>query len=162
MIRRILPHPPLSVLLLLLWLLLNQSLSPGQLILGTVFAIVGPWLLVTLDVPTMTVRRPRAILQLIGVVFVELVRSNIAVAKVIFGRSHRRTSGFARVPLDMRSPYGLAMLAVILTATPGTIWVNFNPSSGVIVLHVLDLIDDQDWAKIVKQRYERLLMEIFE
>ena len=53
-------------------------------------------------------------------------------------------------------------LAIILTATPGTIWVNYNPASGVLVLHVLDLIDDQDWAKIVKQRYERLLMEIFE
>lgn len=162
MIGRILPYPPLSVLLLALWLMLNQSVSLGHLILGSILAILGPIVFARLDAPPMPMHRPRAMLQLFGIVLFELVRSNLAVARVILGQRRQRTSGFARIPLDMRSPYGLAMLAIILTATPGTIWVNYNPASGVLVLHVLDLIDDQDWAKIVKQRYERLLMEIFE
>jgi len=162
MIRRILPYPPLSLLLLLLWLMLNQSLSPGHLILGFILAVLAPLMFARLDPPILRAQRPRAMVQLAAVVFVELVRSNIAVARIVLGAKQKGAAGFARIPLHMRSPYGLAMLAIILTATPGTIWVHYNPMSGVLVLHVLDLIDEQDWARIVKQRYERLLMEIFE
>lgn len=32
----------------------------------------------------------------------------------------------------------------------------------VILIHVLDLIDEQEWIRLIKDRYERLLMEIFE
>ena len=34
MTRRWLPYPILSVLLLLIWLLLNQSIAPGTILLG--------------------------------------------------------------------------------------------------------------------------------
>ena len=60
-----------------------------------------------------------------------------------------RRSGFVLVPLDMRSPYGLAALACIITATPGTIWVNTTPR-GHLLLHVLDLVDEEAWVRTIK------------
>jgi multicomponent K+:H+ antiporter subunit E len=62
----------------------------------------------------------------------------------------------------MRDPYGLAALACILTATPGTVWVDYESTEGVMLLHVLDLIDEEDWIRIVKGKWEARLMEIFE
>jgi multicomponent K+:H+ antiporter subunit E len=66
------------------------------------------------------------------------------------------------IPLDLRDQYGLAVLACIITSTPGTLWVRFDPVHGTLMIHVLDLIDESAWIATIKGRYERLLLEIFE
>jgi multicomponent K+:H+ antiporter subunit E len=160
---RWLPFPLMALFLLVMWLLLQQSLSPGQVILGAILGVGGAWVLTRLQPPAGRVRRPRAILQLSIVVLSDIVRSNIAVARIILGpRARNETSGFLDIPLELRAPYGLALLALIVTATPGTLWVMFDPAKGVLTLHVLDLIDEDAWIATIKQRYERYLMEIFE
>ena len=64
-------------------------------------------------------------------VLVEIVRSNNAVARIILRPGAPRTcrSGFVLIPLDMRNPYGLAALACIVTATPGTVWVEYDSAT---------------------------------
>ena len=110
------------------------------------------------------VHRPQKALLLLGLVFVDIVRSNIAVARIVLGLTGKRAirSGFLEVPLDMRDPYGLAALATIVTSTPGTIWAGLSQDSATLTLHVLDLRDERASIDTIKQRYERLLMEIFE
>lgn len=157
-----LPYPQASVALLVIWLLLNQSLSPGQILMGLLLGLLGPLILRQLDVPPLRMRRPLAALRLLRVYLPDMVRSNFKVAKVVLFKDPTRTPGFVRIMLSMRSPYGLAALACLLTATPGTAWVTHNPDDGSLVIHVLDLHDDDDWGTIIKTRYEGLLMEIFE
>jgi multicomponent K+:H+ antiporter subunit E len=160
---RWLPFPLLTASLLAMWLLLAGSAGPGALLLGLLVALLGVRALLALDPERARLRRPRVALELAWVVLVEVVRSNNAVARIILGAGARnRTSGFVRVPLDMRDPYGLAALACIITATPGTVWVEYDSAESTMLLHVLDLIDEEGWVRIVKDRYERRLMEIFE
>lgn len=160
---RFLPFPLMALALFAMWLLLVQSLGPGQLILGALLAVGGAWTLTALEPPSIRVRRPGAILELSLLVLADIVRSNIAVARIILGpRSQNETSGVMQIPLELRAPYGLAALAIIITSTPGTLWVNFDPASGILTIHVLDLIDEEAWVETIKQRYERRLMEIFE
>lgn len=160
---RLLPFPFLSFGLLALWLLLNQTTSLGQFLIGCVLALVGGWVLTTLQLPRARVRRPSALLRLLGLVSVDIIHSNIAVGRTILGFGRRqRTSGFVNVPLELRNSYGLAVLACIITATPGTLWVNFDGQKGLLIIHVLDLIEEGEWVRTIKDRYERHLMEIFE
>ncbi|GMO36664.1 Na+/H+ antiporter subunit E [Bradyrhizobium sp. TM233] len=160
---RFLPYPIVSFCLLALWLLLNQAVSFGHILLGCVIAIVGGRILTVLELPSVRVRRPRVILRLLGLVAVDIVRSNLAVGQTVLGFGRRqRTSGFVKIPLDMRSPYGLASLACIITSTPGTLWVNFDAQKGSLMIHVLDLVDEDEWIRTIKDRYERRLLEIFE
>jgi multicomponent K+:H+ antiporter subunit E len=160
---RLVPFPLLSVGLLVLWLLLNQTVSLGHLLLGSLLALAGGWALSALQLPKGRVRRPGAILRLSSLVLADIVRSNIAVARIILGFGGRElTSGFVRIPIDLRTPYGLAALACIITSTPGTLWVNFDSAKGVLTIHVLDLIDESEWVRTIKDRYERHLLEIFE
>ena len=35
-------------------------------------------------------------------------------------------------------------------------------ATGRLLLHVLDLVDEETWVRLIKDRYERRLMEIFE
>ena len=161
--RRWLPFPLLTVSLLALWLLLTGSLAPGTIILGGVLAIGAAQALTALTPPKTRLRRPRAVFRLALVVLAEIARSNWAVARIILlpGMRQRR-SGFVRIPLDMRAPYGLAALACIITATPGTLWVEYDSADNTMLLHVLDLIDEEEWVRIIKGRYEKRLVEIFE
>lgn len=161
--KRRLPLSLLAGALLVMWLLLVGSATPGAILLGLVLSVTAVWLLLVLEPPRTSLRRPLTALKLFWVVLVEVFRSNNAVARIILlPKTRGRTSGFVRIPLDMRNPYGLTMLACIVTATPGTVWAEYNSADRTMLLHVLDLIDEEQWVRIIKDRYERRLMEIFE
>jgi len=154
----------LFLALLALWLLLNESLAPGQVLLGAALALGGVAVYSRLQLPANRVRnRPGAALRLLGAVVADIVRSNLAVARIVLGLGGaQRRAGFLALPLELRHPGGLAVIACIITATPGTSWVRYDSAANVVTIHVLDLVDADDWIRLFKQRYERLLMEIFQ
>lgn len=160
---RWLPFPLLTATLLGVWLILNESVSPGAVILGGVLSVATVRALMALDPPKGRFRRPLVALRLALVVLGDIVRSNNAVARIILRPGMKnRTSGFVRIPLDLRAPYGLAALACIITATPGTIWVEYDSAGNTVLLHILDLVDEQVWVETIKERYEKRLIEVFE
>jgi multicomponent K+:H+ antiporter subunit E len=150
--------------LLALWLILNESLAPGHLLLGAAIALGGVAVYNRLQPAANRMRnRPGAALSLLGLVFADIVRSNLAVARIVLGLgASRRVAGFLALPLELRHPGGLAVIACIITATPGTSWVRYDSAANVVTIHVLDLVDADDWIRLFKQRYERRLLEIFE
>lgn len=158
----VLPYPLLSLSLVLMWMTLN-SFTIGHLVLGGIIATFASWGMAALRPHKPRIRRWHLLAYLIAVVLQDIVRSNIAVVSIIVtGRRHRRRSGFMTIPLELRDPTALAILAVILTSTPGTAWLEYNSSDGSLLIHVLDLVEERQWTDLVKNRYERLLMEIFE
>lgn len=161
--RRYLNRLILPLLLLALWLLLNDTLSPGQLALGATLAILLGWAATRLRPLQAYPKKPLVAARLIGHVAKDIARSNIAVAFIIWkGDKADRNSGFLKVPLRIRDPHGLAALACIVTYTPGTVWSDYSEEDGILTLHVLDLKDEEEWRHIIQHRYERPLMEIFE
>ncbi len=108
-------------------------------------------------------RNMNNIFQLFFIVFYDVIRSNFAVARLIFDLRNRQVhSGFVNIPLELRSRYGLAALSTIITATPGTFWAAYDSNTNVVTIHVLDLVDDQYYLDVIKGRYEKKLLEIFE
>lgn len=161
--KRVIPFPLFTLALLAMWLLLNQSVSAGHLLLGTLIALAAPHVLARLELPPTRFHHPVVIARLIGRVVVDIVQSNIEVAMIILQLERKgRRAGFVDIPLQLRSHYALATLACIVTATPGTLWAKYDPATGIMTLHVLDLIDERGWVEKIKGRYESLLMEIFE
>jgi multicomponent K+:H+ antiporter subunit E len=157
---RILPHPLLAASLVLMWMLLN-AFSLGHFLLGIVVALIASRAVAALQIPKPRLRRWQLIPHLVGIVLYDILRSNIAVAGIILtGREH--VSGFVAIPLDLRDRNGLAVLSCIVTSTPGTAWIEYAADSGILVIHVLDLVSEEEWVDLIKDRYESLLMEIFE
>lgn len=161
MIGRIIPFPLLTLSLLAMWVLLT-GFSPGHVIFGAVIAVMVSRTMLSLRPERPTLRVGRAGARLVFIVVIDIVRSNIAVAKIILLRPQERRSGFIELPTALRSPDALAMLAVIITATPGSLWVQHDAHRHVILIHVLDLVDEDQWARQIRDRYESLLLEIFE
>lgn len=161
--RRYLHRLILPLLLLALWLLLNDTLSPGQFVLGAILALLLGWAAMALRPLQAYPKKPLVAIKLIWHVAVDIFHSNIAVARIIWlGSKANATPGFVKIPLRIRDPHGLAALACIVTYTPGTVWSDFAEDDGLLVLHVLDLKDESQWLHTIQYRYERPLMEIFE
>jgi multicomponent K+:H+ antiporter subunit E len=165
MMKRFLSPLGMPLVLLILWLLLNDSLSIGNIVLGAVLAaLLGLALAASKLRPVRAYpKHPLTILRLIWHVAVDITNSNIAVARLIWlGRRANATPGFLKIPLRIRDPHGLAALACIVTYTPGTVWSDYSETDDILTLHVLDLKDEAYWLRTIQQRYESPLMEIFE
>lgn len=154
----------LSALLLpAIWVLLNGTPTPGQLVLGLLLTALALYASSQMRPLSPHPRRPLTAAILLLHVLIDIVRSNFAVAGVILGpAAKRQNAAFMQIPIDMRDPHGLAVLACIITATPGTVWSGLSEDGSVLTLHVLDLQNEAVWVDTIKNRYERPLMEIFE
>jgi multicomponent K+:H+ antiporter subunit E len=157
---RLLPFPLLAAALFAMWVLLT-GFSPGHVLLGALVALLVSRVMLVLRPQPVRIRFGGAMIRLAAFVFVDIVRSNVAVAGIVLFRPEARRSGFIRFPTELRSPYALAVLAVIITATPGTLWVQHDVGRHEVLIHVLDLADEGEWIAFLRERYERLLMDIF-
>lgn len=161
--RRLIPYPLLTLGLLLMWLVLNDSMDPTHVLLGLLMGLVGGAVYARLEPSrgkTGSFVAPAAMLA--WLVLVDIIRSNIAVLRIALRLpAPGRVAGFLAIPLELRDPRGLAALACIVTATPGTSWAHYEAAANVLTLHVLDLVDEEAWVRQFKDRYERRLMEIF-
>lgn len=165
MIKRLLPAPLLSAALGALWLLLNQSVSPGHLLIALILAIVMPLLSATLRPQRGRIAKPFLLVRLILLIGHDVVVSALQVVRgVLRSGRHEPRSRFVRIPLDLRDAHALAALAVITTGVPGTIWTELAHDRSSLLLHVFDLEPEGEAAFIAhyKQRYEAPLLEIFE
>lgn len=162
MMARLLPYPVLAVGLALMWLLL-AGFTRGQFVLAVAVAVGASHGLRALGEASPHVRSARALVRLFGIVMYDILRSNIAVASIILsGKRRTRQSGFVSIPLRLRNPNGLAILAIVVTSTPGTAWIDYNSASGELLIHVFDLVEGAEWKELIGTRYENLLLEAFE
>jgi len=156
-----LPYPLLTLALILIWLLLN-GFTLGQLILGIIVAVFASWAMASLRPEKPKLRKWYLLPKLFVRVVSDVVKSNVQVAWIILrGRSRKTTPGFVTLELKVRDQIPLALLAVILTSTPGSAWLEYDSNDNTVLLHVLDLENEAQWRDIVANRYESLLMEIF-
>ncbi|MCK9812910.1 Na+/H+ antiporter subunit E [Pseudomonas sp. MAFF 302046] len=161
--KRLFPAPWLSLALWLLWLVLNLSVSPGNLVLGALLGFFAPLLMRPLRPLPIRIRRPGTILRLFFLVGRDVLVSNLIVAWGVLNNGRRPVrSAFVKIPLDLRDANGLAALSMITTVVPGTVWSELSLDRSILLLHVFDLDDEAQFIQHFKAAYERPLMEIFE
>jgi multicomponent K+:H+ antiporter subunit E len=160
-VKKILPAPLLSLVLAAVWLLLNNSLSIGNIVLATIFAITVPWFTEPFRTDKAVLRAPGTIIKLGLIVLWDIVVSNITVARQILGNESKLRPRFVWVPLTITDPHGIAALAGIITMTPGTLSADLTEGRDHLLIHALHVEDEQALIDSIKQRYEQPLLEIF-
>lgn len=161
--NRFLPAPLVSVGLFATWLLLHPDAGRGHLLLAVALALALPLLLRGLRPRRVRVRHPITALRLCLRVMLDTTRSNLAVLRYLLQPARRpHPAGFVRIPLQVRDPNALAVLAMIVCITPGTVWAELAFDRSVLMLHVLEVADEAQVIAHVQQHYERPLMEVFE
>ena len=159
--QRWLTHPWLSVLLAITWLLLQHSLSVFHLLSGVLIGLIVPRLLKDF-LPDPRRLNMRAAVRLGGVVLWDIVVSNITVARLVLGPMSRPQPAWVPVPLTLTNPTAIALLATIITTTPGTVSCTIDEERHEILVHALNCDNPAQMAADIKARYEAPLLAIFE
>ncbi len=162
MLARLLPHPLLTLLLTLVWILLVNGPSAGSLLMGLGLGIVLPLLTRSFWPDRPVVRAPLRVVEYGLVVLWDICVANVQVAYlVLFKRPEELRSRFLVVPLDTRIPEAIVTLAGTITMTPGTVSCDISADGRSLLVHALDAPDPEAVVATIKQRYERRLLEIF-
>ncbi|MCE8023075.1 MULTISPECIES: Na+/H+ antiporter subunit E [Halomonadaceae] len=159
---RFLPTPTLSLVLLVVWLLMVRSIAPGQLLLGTVLAVGIPLLTQGFWEPLPRVKHPLKLVWFVLVVMWDIVKANVHVSLLILLPRREPHPGFVEYPLEVKDRLAITLLANTITMTPGTVSTNIRLDGSSLLIHVLDLDDEQALIREIRDRYERPLKEIFE
>ena len=163
MLSRILPMPLHSLVLIIIWLMINSTMSLGHIILGTVLGIIIPLLCQPLRVPQPHVRRPIKAIKYVLIVLKDVFVANIEVALLVMGPMRDIKPGFIAVPLDLNDTFPITVLASTVTMPPGTVSAEVSSDKKWLYVHVLNLPEDeQELIDLIKQRYERRVKEMFE
>jgi multicomponent K+:H+ antiporter subunit E len=168
-----LPTPFMSLLLFVVWLLLNNSLAPGHLILAAFLAVVIPLVVSPFSTKQPRIVKPGLALRHLLLVLYDIITANVQVAILILGPTKKLTPGFVKIPLDLTHSMPITILASTVSLTPGTVSAEVYPLSEslsedqiieqrFLLIHVLNLTDEQALINTIKQRYEAPLMEIFQ
>lgn len=162
MLGRLAPHPRLSLLLLAVWLLMVNSLSVGALLLGALLALAIPLATAAFWPDTPRPMSLRKLAAYILLVLWDVVVANVVVARIILTKRNSQLSpAFVTIPLDVRSPEAITLLAGAITMTPGTVSADLSADGRSLLVHALHAPDPDAVRDEIKRRYEERLKEIF-
>ena len=156
-----LPFPLLSGALLAAWLALVGELSAGHFVLAALLAVAIPLAVAAFLEHLPRVVSPAAAIRMLLLVTLDIVLANIAVARLVLGPIGRLRPAFVKVPLALTNPQSIALLASIITMTPGTVSADISADGRTLLVHVLDCEDPAALVARIKRRYEQPLLEVF-
>lgn len=157
----LLPHPVFSLVILVLWAVVNNSVAPGTLLLGALIAVVVPRYSHHFWPYHIPVRKPWRLFRLLGVVLLDIVVANFQAAKLILGPRRALRPGFVTLELELTDPVAITMLTSFISLTPGTVSAEVSADHRALSVHCLDIDDPDSVVAHIKQRYEQPLLEIF-
>lgn len=160
---RILPHPILSMFLVVVWLLLVNSFSLGSLVFAAILGLLIPIVTAAYwpDRPA-TPKLGKLAIYMVIVIW-DILVANVVVAFIVLFRSNAKMrTHWVVIPLDLKTPEAITILAGTITLTPGTVSADLSDEGACLLVHALDTADPVEEANGIKHRYERRLKEIFE
>lgn len=158
----LLPHPLLTPLLAVIWVLLNNSFTLGQWLFGALLGWLIPLFALRFWPERVRVHRPLALARFILMLLYDILVANLAVAWLIVRGERAQHPGFVEVALALRSDLAISLLANTISLTPGTVSAWLSPDRRYLVVHGLDVRDPEALIATIKRRYEAPLVEIFE
>ncbi|MFT6675506.1 MAG: multicomponent K+:H+ antiporter subunit E [Sulfitobacter sp.] len=160
--RWLLPHPLLTLLLAVIWILLQNDFSAGMAVFGLILGIIitkatSVWW------PDRPVRLHAGKMTIYMIIVLwDILVANIQVAWIVLRMPNARLRpAWIIVPLDLVQPEAISILAGTITLTPGTVSADLSDQGHSLLVHVLHTDDPDSVRDEIKDRYERRLKEIF-
>jgi multicomponent K+:H+ antiporter subunit E len=159
--RAWLRHPALSVMLVALWLLLQQSVAWLDVVVACLLGLVAPRLVDGFLGQASPLHKVWRLGRFVLLIAWDVVASNFSVALTVVNPWSRPRPAWVRIPLDTRHPTVASLLAMLVTNTPGTLSCVLDEDDWSLLVHALDCDDGPALARQVKQRYEHELRIVF-
>ena len=156
------PHPLMTLLLAIVWILLQDKFSAGMAVFGLILGVLIPRLTAAWWPDRPQGFRPFKMLAYVILVLWDILIANVQVAWIVLTRRNKNLRpAWVVIPLDLRSPEAITVLAGTITLTPGTVSADLSNNGHCLLVHALDAADPDAVRDEIKQRYEARLKEIF-
>lgn len=158
---RLFPHPGLSALLVIMWIVMVGEVSFGALFLGLFIGIIVPIFTAPWWPGRPRVRFLPAIAYVV-IVLRDIVVANFQVAAIIlFKRNRDLRPAWLTIPLDLATPEAITVFAGTISLTPGTVSADVSACGKYLLVHALHAPDPAAEIAKIKARYEARLKAIF-
>ena len=160
--RWLLPHPLLTLILAIVWVLLQNQVTAGMVVFGIILGIIIPWMTSIWWPDTPQGFRMGLMLRYSAVVIWDILVANVQVAWIVLTVPNAKLKpAWIVVPLKLKQPEAITLLAGTITLTPGTVSADLSDEGHSLLVHVLHTDDADAVRDEIKSRYERRLLEIF-
>jgi multicomponent Na+:H+ antiporter subunit E len=149
-----------NLLLALTWAFGTGSFTLGNLTLGFV---LGYLILLFLPhiTPSSYFAKLRHLVSFLAFFTWELLRASLRVAYDVVTPRLRSRPAIVAVPLDVTSDEEIALLATLVTLTPGSMSLEISPDRRVLYVHGMFVDDPEVFRRSIKEGFERRIMEFF-
>lgn len=162
LLRWLLPHPFLTLLLAIVWIMLQNQFSAGMMVFGLILGVIIPRATAVWWPDRPSSIRPGHLVVYMLIVLWDIIVANIQVAWIVLTKSNANLRpAWVVIPLELRQPEAISVLAGTITLTPGTVSADLSDGGHSLLVHALHTDDPDAVRDEIKQRYERRLMEIF-
>lgn len=90
----------------------------------------------------------------------ELVKSSVAVARTAFARKIDVEPAIVAVPLDLKTDLGVAIVANLVSLTPGTTSLHTSEDGRTLFVHALDALDADAVVSDIKNSFEKWVLKM--
>jgi multicomponent Na+:H+ antiporter subunit E len=148
------------VLLALAWLALTGELSAANLVFalglgGLALALswpLGPY-------PLFARVRPVKAVALLLYFSGQVVMANLKVAAAVVGPRRLLRPAIVAIPLDVQGDDQIAVLANMITLTPGTLSLDVSEDRKTLFVHAMSTSSAEDLRREIKEGFERRVRE---
>ena len=161
-VRWLLPHPLLTILLALVWVLLQNEITSGMAVFGIILGVIIPRATAIWWPDRPSGFRMAKMIPYCFLVMWDIIVANIQVAWIVLTVPNAKLKpAWIVVPLELVQPEAITVLAGTITLTPGTVSADLSDEGHSLLVHVLHTDDPEAVRDEIKERYERRLKEIF-
>lgn len=156
------PHPLLTLLVAVVWILLQNKFSAGMAVFGLILGIIIPRITAVWWPERPGGIRVGRFLSYAIIVLWDIMVANVQVAWIVLTKSNANLKpAWIVIPLELRQPEAITILAGTITLTPGTVSADLSDEGHSLLVHVLHTENPDAERDGIKERYEARLLEIF-
>jgi multicomponent Na+:H+ antiporter subunit E len=149
-----------NLVLALIWMFAWGDMSPAMFTVGFVLAYILLAMMRPLLGETTYFAKLPSLIRLAAFVLYELVLSSLRIAWDVVTPRAFRTPGIVAVPLDAETDLEIAVVANLVTLTPGTLSLEVVEASRTLYVHSMFAGDPEDVRTTIKKRFEAPVLEL--
>lgn len=150
----------LNFFIAVVWMFVNNEWTTITFLIGYLVGFVLIFMLRRFFPGQFYGRRLLATFVLLVIFVKELFLSNLAVIKQVIKPRLAIRPGIVALPIELKTPWEITLLANLITLTPGTLTVDVSNDNKMFYIHALDIEETEQVISGIKETFEKRIMEV--
>jgi multicomponent Na+:H+ antiporter subunit E len=149
-----------NLILAIIWVMATGTLTEENFLFGFFISFAILWVITFKKEERKYFTVIPKLLAYMLFIFWEIIKANFQSLKESFYPKSKLEPAIVKVPLDAKTNMEISILSNIISLTPGTLIMDVSDDKKVVYVHVMHLVDKDDFIKEIKLKFEKPLLEL--